>query len=440
MNNFACHSKKLQFLCSFSFIKLTHLKNSICHLVVFYYRCFRLKFNPLFVELLYFISLSSFGFLVLLSLKPRTEHSFRPRKLDLFFTSVSAATVSSMSTVEMEVFSNAQLIILTILMFVGGEVFTSLCGLFVKHMKLKKTHYKVASVNSDISTHDSSSSPTNSTISTFEQIELGTVLPKPQTTDNHDDQCLDLGSLKYYSVKYLALVVLGYLLVVHVVGVTMVSIYLSIISSAKTILKNKGLKTLTFSIFTTVSTFASCGFVPTNENMMVFSKNSGLLLILIPQVLLGNILFPSSLRFLIWILGKFNVGKVKSDFLLKKTKEIGYLHLLPSLHSWLLVPTVFGFILVQCVLFCFLEWSSESLSGLKWYQKIIGALFQCVNTRHTGETIVDLSIISPAILVLFVVMMLVSFSPSLTPSNILIFKFMSNPRIITTARLKLLKK
>ncbi|PON66115.1 Cation transporter [Parasponia andersonii] len=326
MNNFSdlFNQKLLQFLFTFPFLKLRHLRNSISYLVIIYYRYFSLKLNPFFVKLFYFVSLSFSGFLVLAALKPRSDdhHSFKPRNLDIFFTSVSAATLSSMSTVEMEVFSNSQLIILTFLMFLGGEVFTSI-----------------------------------------------------------------------------------YIVVIHFLGVTMVLVYVSIISSAKTVLKNKGLKTLTFSIFTTVSTFASCGFVPTNENMMVFSKNSGLLLILIPQVLLGNTLFPSCLRFSIWVFGKFNLWKENSDYLLKKNGEIRYLHLLPSLHSWLLVPTVFGFILVQFVLFCSLEWSSDSLRGLNWYQKTIGVLFQCVNTRHTGETIVDLSIISPAILVLFVLMM-----------------------------------
>ncbi|EXB59935.1 Sodium transporter HKT1 [Morus notabilis] len=345
------------------------------------------------------MSISSLGFFVLLALKPRSAaDSFRPRNLDLFFTSISAATVSSMLTVEMEVLSNSQLLILALLMFTGGEVFTSMFGLFIKQFTLKKSQRKVASVNSDVL-----SSPNPSC--NLEETELSTIVIVPPQNGKIDHESFDLWYLKYSSIKYLAYVVLGYLLIVHIFGITMVFLYLIIITSAREVLNNKDLKLLTFSIFTTVSTFASCGFIPTNENMMIFSKNSGLLLILIPQVLLGNTLFPSFLRFSIWVLGKLNVKKEESNYLLMKSWEIKYLHLLPSLHSSLLVPSVFGFILVQFILFGSMEWSSEALSGLNSYQKIIGSLFQCVNTRHTGETIVDLSIISPAILVLFVVMM-----------------------------------
>ncbi|KAK4761871.1 hypothetical protein SAY87_029755 [Trapa incisa] len=213
--------------------------------------------------------------------------------------------------------------------------------------------------------------------------------------------------MMYISIKFLASVVLVYQVAVQAVGVAMVSIYFKLVSRSRKVLKDKGLKLLTFSVFTTVSTFASCGFVPTNENMIVFGRDSFLLLILIPQVLLGNTLFPSCLRLILWGLDRWctSHGDIPS-YLLRNSREIGYLHLLPGLHSRLLVVTVFAFIGFQFALFCAMQWSSSVLSGLSSsYEKIVAVLFQCVNTRHTGETVVDLSQLAPAILVLFVVMM-----------------------------------
>ncbi|XWS71017.1 hypothetical protein CRYUN_Cryun03dG0100900 [Craigia yunnanensis] len=180
-------------------------------------------------------------------LKPGSK-SFRPRNLDLFFTSVSAATVSS------------------------GEVFTSMAGLFFRMSKLKDLHKDEEKVASILS-RSSSSSPQGNT---FDIIEL---------------------------------------------GIALVSLYLSLVSTAREVLKRKVLKLFTFSVFATVSTFASCGFVH------------------------------------------------------------------------------------QILMFCLMEWKSEAITGLNPLEKIVGLLFQSVNPRHTGETIIDLSIISPAILVLLVVMM-----------------------------------
>ncbi|KAF8006469.1 hypothetical protein BT93_K0692 [Corymbia citriodora subsp. variegata] len=396
-----CLGKEVGCLCSASWLKPSCLCGSFSRI----YRFLLLRVNSFCIQVAYFVFLSFLGFWVLKDLRPRTN-SFRPRDLDLFFTSVSAATDSSMSTVEMEVFSNSQLVVMTVLMFVGGEVFTSLVGLYFRKLKLQwliETKKKVASVHTN--------HPSNRTNDVVDHIELGVVANldflnsqvEPQLCQPPDES-LDLGYMKYRLVRFLSFVVSGYLIGVHVLGVAMVVLYTTHVSSAKDMLKKKGLRTVTFSVFTIVSAFASCGFVPTNENMIVFSKNSGLLLILIPQVLLGNTLFPPSLRFMLWLMGRFG-KKAEIKYLLSRTSEVGYKHLLPSLYSSLLVVTVLALIGVQFIMFCSMHWDSELFNGLSSYEKIVGVLFQCVNTRHTGETIVDLSKVAPAILVVFVIMM-----------------------------------
>ncbi|KAK3437532.1 sodium transporter HKT1 [Eucalyptus grandis] len=406
MMSFSSLGKEVAFLCSASWIKLACICRSLCFLLSCCFRFLLLRVNSFCIQVFYFVFLSFLGFWVLKALGPRTD-SFRPRDLDLFFTSVSATTVSSMSTVEMEVFSNSQLVVMTVLMFIGGEVFISLVGLHLRKSKLRwriRTEDKVASADGNLCP----SAPTNDIV---DHIELGGVAKtdclnsqvEPQFY-RPQDKSSDLDYLKYCSVRFLCYVVLGYLLVVQVLGVAAVSLYITLVPSTRDVLKKKGLKMVTFSVFTTVSTFASCGFVPTNENMIIFSKNSGLLLILIPQVLLGNMLFPSSLRLTLWLIGRFR-EKDEIGYLLSRTSEIGYKHLLPSLYSSLLGVTVMGFVGIQFIMFCSMQWDSESLNGLSSCEKIVGALFQCVNSRHTGETVVDLSTVAPAILVLFVVMM-----------------------------------
>nr|XP_033513940.1 sodium transporter HKT1-like [Nicotiana tomentosiformis] len=253
---------------------------SIVHIV-------NLGVKPFWIEVSYFMILSLLGFLALTISKPRTLPSFRPQNLDVFFTSVSAATVSSMSTVEMEVFSNAQLVFLTILIFLGGEVVTSFLRLQL--MKSKISMEKTVLQNKIESS--------NSTRNSIHHLELG-----HEKEDNNFEHAItnsmedsETINVKLKSLRFLSYVVFGYTLGVVILGSSLVSIYISFIPSAKQVLKEKELNLHTFSLFTTVSTFANCGFVPTNENMMVFKKNSSLLLILIPQVLFGNTLYAPCL-------------------------------------------------------------------------------------------------------------------------------------------------
>lgn len=349
--------------------------------------------NPFLIEFIYFIFLSLLGFVALKASKTRittssTNNSPPPGNVDLFFTSVSASTVSSMSTVEMEVFSDTQLSFLTVLMFLGGEVFTSLLQLRLSiKRKLKKNNTKISKNNNN------SNNPN--------EIELG-VLSRSDIEDKYLSS--ENQELSYASTELLSYVVLCYLLVIHVLGSISIYIYITTIRSARNVLEKKRLHRLIFSIFTTVSTFANCGFVPTNENMVVFKKNSGLLLIMIPQILFGNTLYAPFLRFVIWVSEKLT-KREELTYLLKNWRKIGYVHLLSGYKTKFLAATVLGFVFVQFVSFCALEWNSQALDGLGSYEKVVGSLFEVVNSRHAGESICDLSLLTTAVLVIFVVMM-----------------------------------
>ncbi|KAK1315969.1 putative cation transporter HKT6 [Acorus calamus] len=390
-------SKKIQHACAHACMKISCFSKSFCHLVSLLYRFLLFQVNLFWIQLCYFISLSILGFLVLRALEPKYRTG-RPWDLDLFFMSASAATVSSMATVEMEVFSNAQLLILTLLMLVGGEVLTSIFDLqFMKARFNGKTTTMVGKIESC----DPYTDPSN-TSNTDPESELP--ISERLVTNYYNIHTPPSEITKYKSLTYLGYLVLTYFFIIHAVGCISIALYLIFVPSASDVLRNKNIPIPIFSIFTTVSSFANVGFIPTNENMMVFRENSGLLLMIIPIVLAGNTLFPSCLRIAIWTRKKLSRSR-EADYILENQRSIGYNHLLSGSHSVLLALTVFGFVLVQFFLFCCMEWNSEVLDGLNTYQKIVGVLFQSVNSRHAGESVVNLSAISPAILVLYVVMM-----------------------------------
>ncbi|KAJ7969468.1 Cation transporter [Quillaja saponaria] len=352
---------------------------------------------------------------------------------------------------------------MTIIMLLGGEVFTSMLGLLFARSKFAKPHIPHKRVISSTTTVTGTGTGTSAHITIlfnqqqlesqnqnskdFEdhQIELPlSVLTLPDQSENaKQNNNLNLnhriGILEFNAIRCLGYVVLGYIVVVLLIGSSLLSLYISVIPNARRVLKSKGLTIQIFSVFTVVSAFTNCGFAPTNENMTVFKKNSRLLLLVIPQILLGNTLYPPSLRLLIWVLGKIT-KREEFEYILRNYKQLGYGHLLSSLHSCLLVGTCFGFILIQWILFCSLEWNSENMDGLNSYQKIGASLFQVANSRHAGYAVFDFSTISSATAVLFIVMMYLppytTFLPIIKTGDVQEHKITVNDSTVTSSNEK----
>jgi Trk-type K+ transport system membrane component len=357
------------------------------------YRFSHVRLSPFCNLLMYLLFVSFLGFLVLKPLRIRNAQE-SPKDIDMFFTAVSAATLSSLTTVEMEIFSNSQLIVLTILILLGGEAFISLLGLQFKRLNLKHEISLMEQNLADL-VHpigDTELKPNIVTITVVSDDDMRSGMPVRNK------------EMKYTAIVYLSYVVLGYLLVTHVAGTVAMATYFSSVSDARRILRGKDLNIITFSVFATVSSLSNCGFLPTNESMILFRKHLGLLLLVMPQSLLGGAMYPPALRSVLWLLKRIT-KKNKFEYILSDVEQIGYDHLFPWLHSLMLALTVLGFLLVQFVAICAMEWRNVASEGLSLFEKLINYLFLAVNARHTGESTLDLSTLTPAIMVLFVFIM-----------------------------------
>jgi Trk-type K+ transport system membrane component len=145
-------------------------------------------------------------------------------------------------------------------------------------------------------------------------------------------------------------------------GFLLVLLYITQVPTASAPLNKKGINIALFSVSMTVASFANVGLAPTNENMVIFSKNSGLLLLFSGQILAGNTLFPLFLRMLVWFLGRLT--KVKDLRLMTKyPEEIHFGSLLPRLPTVYLSSTVVGLVAAAVTLFCAVDWNSSVLMG-----------------------------------------------------------------------------
>ncbi|KAF3794604.1 Cation transporter [Nymphaea thermarum] len=337
------------------------------------YRATLWRLHQFWLELLYFMFFSIVGFVALLALeKEKPAGGTKIAKADLFFMSVSSHTASSLASINLEDLSDSQFVVLIFLMFVGGEVFLSALTLLFQTVEFNDRELRDA------------------------DIELaGHALESNAVNGDHED-------LKLRSTRLLARVALGFHVFVCIFGSLTVLAYFRMIPSARDVLQSKGLNMATFSVFTAVSSFVNCGFLPNNENMIVFIRNSGFLLMVTGQILVGNTLFPACLTLMIWAFQKWS-RRQEYGYLWKRGHELGYGHFFHWKTSAYITLSNVGFTVVQFVMFGLLQWGSGA--GLTVYQKLVAGLFQSVNARHAGEMAFDLSGFSAALLVVYLVMM-----------------------------------
>lgn len=357
-----------------------HVTNSS----VFISRFIASHLSPLLIHLSYFVIFDILGFVALMALKP-SNPNYTPRYIDMLFLSTSALTVTGLATIKMEDLSSSQILVLTLLMLLGSEMFVSLLGLVHELSKQNKHNPEDSRVRS---------------VTVLNESQVEEAIPATPSTNSN--------GLKKSCLKYLGFVLVAYMVTILLVGSLLVFMYVTHVSTARDVLARKSINTVLFSISVTTSSFTNGGLLPTNESMAVFASNQGLLLLLTGQILAGSMLLPVILRLVIWALKGLRMTKVKPEefeFMMHNTKAMGLNHLLPNLQTVFLAVTVTALTAVAVTLFCCLNWYSAVFTGLTSSQKITNALFMAVNARQAGENSIDCSLVAPAALLLFMAMM-----------------------------------
>jgi len=200
--------------------------------------------TPLLLHLSYFLAVDLLGFLALVLLKP-SNPGYHPRYVDVFFMSTSAVTVTGLATVEMEDLSSAQLVVLTLLMLLGSEMFVSLLGLVLESSRKRRQQQR------DHQDHDGRVMAAAVAVCDEPDLEEANGPAAAPSADSSGDGGDRKESCRV--VRSLALVVSAYMAAILVVGSVLVFAYVATVPTARDVLARKGISAALFSVSTTVS-------------------------------------------------------------------------------------------------------------------------------------------------------------------------------------------
>jgi len=170
-----------------------------------------------------------------------------------------------------------------------------------------------------------------------------------------------------------------------------------------------------FSAFHSISAFCNAGFSTLSGNLYQpgFRSNFNLHYTIGVLIILGGLGFPIV----------FNYHRLLSHFFKNKylqiTTKSRYVHMpnIINVNTRLVVITTLILLVTGFVFFMFSEYD-HSLKGLSVHGKIAGAFFGSVTARTAGFNTVDMSVLAPATILVYLFLMWVGASPASTGGGI----------------------
>ncbi|OHE92342.1 trk family potassium uptake protein [Colletotrichum orchidophilum] len=230
------------------------------------------------------------------------------------------------------------------------------------------------------------------------------------------EQREELGGIEYRSLRTLAVILICYFWGFSLFAITCLLpwIYSSSNSKYAAIVENSGVSKAWWGIFTANSAFNDLGLTLTPDSMNSFNDATFILLIMSFLIIIGNTGFPIMLRVVIWIMSKIVPKRTglweELRFLLDHPRRCFTL-LFPAGATWWLFIILIGLNVLDLLFFVLLDLNDNAVSGLPVHVRIVDGIFQAASTRTAGFTVVNISLLHPAVQVSYLIMMYISVFP-----------------------------
>lgn len=281
--------------------------------------------------------------------------------VDALFMSISAITVTGLATVDVNKMRVGSVVVIGLLMFAGGLVLWTLFPLLVRRRYFRREYGKDIELDELITKHN------------LEELAQPSICL--------DVPVFDQRVLQYRAMGALIVIVSLFLATTLLVSFTILSIYLTYYAPANAILTNGNvLSPVGFAAFTSISAFNNAGFTLLSLSLVPFQTDGVVLLTLGALVLLGNTMYPSALRLVVWIVSKAATNKEPYIYLLAHPREC-YLLMFPAINNYVLLTVTTALIIVDWMLFLGIDYDAPPLIAAAPAGKVIISFFQTISTR-----------------------------------------------------------
>ncbi|KAJ7821116.1 cation transport protein-domain-containing protein [Mycena olivaceomarginata] len=226
----------------------------------------------------------------------------------------------------------------------------------------------------------------------------------------------ELGGVEYRALKALLWIVAGYHFGVQLIAFTIIGPYISQNRWREDFLppmQHKKVPSAWFSMFQVVSAYTNTGTSLVDQSMVPFQRAYVMIICMVLLVLAGNTAFVTTLTAFRWTLTRIVPKNSRTNetlhFLLDHPRRC-FIYLFPSHQTWFLLTVVLFLNMTDWFFFMVLDIGNPAMDSIPLNVRFIIGLLQAIAVRAAGFGTVALSTLAPAVKVLYLIMMYISWA------------------------------